>query len=239
MLKVLKNWDEIGECVVELQKSSGPLHHQPQKNWDLFHMLKAIEENFDKSANILDVGVRGCPVLEALLNRDYINLYGIDLNLGLREKFNRIIISALHRRDFRILYGYSPIRLKRGNLCKTDYPKNKFDAITSLSVVEHGIQWEDYFKEMNRILKPGGHLITTTDYWHEKINTDGVFVCGAPMKIFTPEDIKKALSIAFEHGFKKIEVSIPECESPCVPFEGFNYTFILFCLQKPNGAEKN
>ena len=232
MIKVLKNWDEIGECVIKLQESGGPLHHQPQKNWDLFHMLKTIEENLDKSANILDVGVCGCPVLEALLNRGYVNLYGIDLSIGFREKFNRIIMSALHRRDLRILYGHSPIKLKKGNLCQTGYPENKFDAITSLSVVEHGVEWEDYFKEMSRILKPGGYLLTTTDYWHEKINTNGIFTCGAPMRIFTPEEIKEGLSIAFKHGFKKIPVSLPDCDEQCVTFSGLYYTFLLFFLQK-------
>ena len=232
MIKILKNWDEIGECVIELQESNSPLHHQPQKNWDLLHMLKVIEENVKKSGNILDVGTYGCPILEALLSRNYINLYGIDLNVGFKAKFNRVIISALHRRDLRILYGYSPIRLKKGNLCQTGYPENKFDAITSLSVVEHGIEWKDYFKEMNRILKSGGYLITTTDYWHEKINTDGIFTCGAPMKIFIPEEIKEGLSIAFDYGFKKIQISLPECDKYCVTSNGLRYTFLLFVLQK-------
>ena len=69
MIKVLKNWNEIGDCVIYLQELKVPLHHQPQKNWDLFHMLKIIEDNVEKSSHILDVGASGCPVLEALVNR--------------------------------------------------------------------------------------------------------------------------------------------------------------------------
>ncbi len=232
MIKVLKNWDEIGECVIQLQDSGGPLHHQPQKNWDLFHMLKAIGENLDKSANILDVGVSGCPVLEALLKRGYSNLYGIDLRIGFREKFSRVFMSSLHRRDFRILYGYSPIRLKKGNLCQTGYSENKFDAITSLSVIEHGIEWDAYFKEMSRILKPGGFLLTSTDYWYEPINTNGLVVCGQPMKIFMPRDIEYGLSIAFKYGFKKFDIDIPGCVDNCVTCNGIQYTFLLFILQR-------
>lgn len=232
MIKVLKNWDEIGECVIKLQQTKGPLHHQPQKNWDLFYMLKIIEDNVDKSECILDAGAVGCPVLEVLLNRGYSNLYGIDLRVGFREKFNRVFMRAVHKRDFRILYGYSPIKLVRGNLCKSDFPENKFKAVTSLSVVEHGITWEEYFKEMSRIIKPNGYLLTSTDFWHEKINTNGVYVYGTPMKIFTPDEIREALSIAFKYGFKKIPIDIPKCNEPCVFFEGFNYTFLLFVLQK-------
>ena len=232
MITVLKNWDEIGECVIHLQDSNGPLHHQPQKNWDLFHMLKIIEDNVGKSDCILDVGANGCPVLEALFNRGYKDLYGIDLRFGFREKFKRVVMAALHHRDFRIFYGYSPIKLINGNLCKTSFPENKFGAITSLSVVEHGIKWDDYFKEMSRILKPGGYLLTSTDYWKEKINTDGIFACGAPMKIFIPQEIVEGLSIAFKNGFKKIATVIPECNQPCVTFEKVRYTFLLFVLQK-------
>ena len=232
MIKVLKNWDEIGECVIKLQDFPGPLHHQSQKNWDLFCFLKTIEQNIEKTMNILDVGATGSPVLEALLSRGYSNLYGIDLRIGLREKFTRIFMNAVHRRDLRILTGYSPIKLKQGDLCHSGYPDNWFSAITSLSVVEHGVQLELYFKEMYRILKPGGILLTSTDFWSTKLETGNLMVCGAPMKIFTPAEIKQALLIAFENGFKAFNISIPECLKPCVSFNGINYTFMLFVLEK-------
>lgn len=237
MIKVLKNWDEIGFSITKFQEEVGILHTVPQKNWDLLYMTEIINDKVkSKNAPVLDTGCSGCPVLEVLLRYGYSNLFGIDLRVGIRERFERIFLSSLHRRDFRILYGYSPIKLKKMNICKTKFPDNMFSAITSLSVVEHGIAWEDYFKEMFRLLAPGGYLITSVDYWTTPIDTRGKYIFGQPMKIFTLEDIKEALSIAFRHGFKKIEVAIPECESPCVPFEGFHYTFILFCLQKPNKA---
>ena len=44
-----------------------------------------------------------------------------------------------------------------------------FDFITSLSVIEHGVNIQNYFKEMNRILKKDGILLTSTDYWPDKI----------------------------------------------------------------------
>jgi len=44
-----------------------------------------------------------------------------------------------------------------------------FDYITSLSVIEHGVNIQNYFKEMNRILKKGGVLLTSSDYWPDKL----------------------------------------------------------------------
>jgi len=229
---VLKTWSEIGECIMSQQESGGPLHGVPQKNWDLFHMIKIIEEKVPRSGYILDVGTSGCPILEALLRRGYSNLYGIDYNLLLREKFHRVVMGALHRRDFRIFCGYTPIRLKKGNFCQSSYPDNYFDAITSLSVIEHGIEWEDYFEEMSRILKPGGYLLTSTDYWYHNLPTDQITAYGYPMKVFTPSEIKQGLYIAFQYGFKKIDATIPDCVDPCVTWNGFRFTFLLFVLQK-------
>ena len=51
------------------------------------------------------------------------------------------------------------------DLEKTGFQNNTFDFVTSLSVIEHGINIENYFKEMNRILKKEGLLLTSTDYW--------------------------------------------------------------------------
>ena len=54
------------------------------------------------------------------------------------------------------------------DLEKTNFKDNMFDFITSLSVIEHGVNIQNYFREMNRILKKDGMLLTSTDYWPER-----------------------------------------------------------------------
>ena len=44
-----------------------------------------------------------------------------------------------------------------------------FDYVTSLSVIEHGVNIEKYFREMSRIIKSNGYLLTSTDYWPDKL----------------------------------------------------------------------
>ena len=69
-----------------------------------------------------------------------------------------------------ILINLSTLQLQ--SLEETNYQSNIFDFVTSLSVIEHGVDIHKYFMEMNRILKKGGLLLTSTDYWLEKtINT--------------------------------------------------------------------
>jgi 2-polyprenyl-3-methyl-5-hydroxy-6-metoxy-1,4-benzoquinol methylase len=83
------------------------------------------------------------------------------------------ILPLLSRLGFRNLYGYD-LFLEEGipstieiyktfdisiqDLEKTEFQNNTFDFIISLSVVEHGINIQNYFKEMNRILKKDGLL---------------------------------------------------------------------------------
>jgi ubiquinone/menaquinone biosynthesis C-methylase UbiE len=73
------------------------------------------------------------------------------------------------------------LKLSIQSLEETNYQSNTFDFVTSLSVIEHGVDIHKYFMEMNRILKKDGLLLTSTDYWLEKItNTKRVLSRGAP-----------------------------------------------------------
>ncbi len=118
----------------------------------------------DKNSFILDIGCNGSPILLMLKNLGFKNLYGCDLFL------DALCNPQIEKNEPEQLY------LSIQNLENTNYRNAMFDYITSLSVVEHGINIENYFKEMNRILKKGGMLLTSTDYWHDKIdNSTKVF----------------------------------------------------------------
>ena len=51
-----------------------------------------------------------------------------------------------------------------------------------MSVIEHGVPLKPYFEEMYRLLKPGGILITSTDYYPEPIDTRNKMAHEAPIK---------------------------------------------------------
>ena len=73
-----------------------------------------------------------------------------------------------------------PIVYEHMNITRTRFPDATFDAITSLSVIEHGVDLRAYFGEMARLLKPGGLLITSTDYFEPAIDTAGSRPTGCP-----------------------------------------------------------
>jgi ubiquinone/menaquinone biosynthesis C-methylase UbiE len=74
------------------------------------------------------------------------NLYGCDLFL------KKGISAAIE------LYEEKTFDISIQDLEKTRFQNNTFDFVTSLSVIEHGINIQNYFKEMNRIIKKGGYF---------------------------------------------------------------------------------
>lgn len=85
---------------------------------------------------------------------------------------------------------------EHGDITRTKYPSASFDSITCLSVVEHGVDLGAWLCEMSRILKPGGILFTSTDYWETPIDTREQTAYGAPVRIFSRADVQEILETA-------------------------------------------
>jgi SAM-dependent methyltransferase len=190
-----------------------------EKNWDSLITLDTILRNTNNSSRILDAGgKKNSLILHWLYQYGYNNLYCI--NLLFKRKIRRGNITFLP-----------------GDLTKTEFPDNYFDVITCISVMEHGVNLEKYFMEMNRILKKGGLLITSTDYWEDKINTNNIYIYDNPVFIFDKDSIIKLLEIADNSGFELFgsEVDL-RCKEKAVYWKRFdlNFTFLIFCLKKSN-----
>jgi SAM-dependent methyltransferase len=194
-----------------------PLHRGPEKNWDHLAAVSTILANTKRDARILDAGAEiYSNVLPALFLYGYRDLHGINLSF-----------TAPSRRG--------PIRYIPGDLTRTPYPGSSFDAITCMSVIEHGVPLGDYFREMFRLLKPGGLLITSTDYFPTPIDTRGQVAHDMPIKIFSKPEIEAAIGLAKGEGFEQTGPIDLDCEEKPIHWEqfGLDYTFVLFTLKKP------
>jgi 2-polyprenyl-3-methyl-5-hydroxy-6-metoxy-1,4-benzoquinol methylase len=84
---------------------------------------------------------------------------------------------------------YKTFHISIQDLEKTEYQNTTSDFVTSLSVIEHGINIQNYFKEMNRIIKKDGLLLTSTDYWPDNmvnlVNTLRSTLCYLLLVCFT------------------------------------------------------
>ncbi len=232
---VLKNKFEVKDAEQGLRNLKLFRHHWPCKSWDTYKMIKIIS-NFDRESFVLDVGCYESPILPMLKRLGFINLYGCDLILKPDLKSN--FVSSGYHADYKPIaemYRDNSYKLSIQNLEDTTYSNRMFDYITSLSVIEHGVNIEKYFMEMSRILKSKGYLLTSTDYWPEKIfNGKNVLSSGPPDNIFSREEIENVIGVAEKNGFRLIEPIDFEYEDKVVHWNelGLDYTFIFFAMRK-------
>jgi SAM-dependent methyltransferase len=119
-----------------LQKHFGDWEH-PYRRFE-----RAIETEIEDGATILDVGCgRAAPVLQKFRGRCR-RLIGIDCI----DFVDEIAGVELYKRD----------------LISTGLDDESVDLIMARSVLEHVLEPEVAFKEMNRLLKPGGRFVFLT-----------------------------------------------------------------------------
>lgn len=197
-----------------------PLHRSPEKDWDHLAAVEAIASHTPTTARVLDAGAEFYSnVLPALFLFGYRELYG--MNLAFADRARR-----------------GPIHYLPGDITRTGFADAWFDAVTCMSVIEHGVPLEPYFREMYRLLKPGGLLITSTDYFPDPIDVSNKTAHGAAVKIFTRGEAEAMFALARSCGFEMTAEIDLDCNAPTVRWDLYDleYTFLIFTLRKPRTA---
>ena len=226
MINVLKSWDDLGASIHSLLPVKC-FHADPFKNWDLAQIHRVCSA-LPKSARILDAGCSEsyCSTLKYFYRTGFEQAEGIDLNISFQDRLEQFVIMKSDR------MLKPPFRLHKGDLMHTPFRRDTFDAVTCLSVIEHGVEIELFFREMCRVLKPGGLLYVSTDYWPEKIRTEGVTAWGLDWTIFSKDEIQQVIQAAIDEGLRIDDVAIPSAQVPIVRWSGKEYTFISMVFQK-------
>jgi len=213
---VLKSIREAEESIEQAKRLGLPLVLEPTKNWDSLAALDLILRTTDKKSRIFDAGGElYSMILPWLFLYGYMNLTAGNL------AFDRTI-----RRGPIV---YDPLDITR-----TKYADGYFDAVTCLSVIEHGVDLDAYFREMSRIIKPGGFLITSADYFDIPIDTKGQMAFNSPIHIFTKDEIAQALELASRYGFSLMSPIDLAAGEKVVEWKEFAlcYTFVIFSMRK-------
>jgi len=229
MIRLLSSWEDLGRSIGELQKegfSYGDYHWDAMKNWDLAQVNEILKV-MRKDARILDMGRAGSQVLRLCHKRGFRNCIGIDLKISIEDK---LLQAHLMFKDKTLR---RPYRLMKMNLMKTTFPNSHFDFIVVLSVIEHGVNVDSFLKESSRILKSGGNLFVSTDYWEPKISTDNVSeLLGLKWNIFSRKEIEDLISLAKKYGLVMDNYEIPPVGEQIVRWSGKSFTFISLAFRK-------
>jgi SAM-dependent methyltransferase len=233
-MTVLQNKEQIGKARAELERrglscleSKGrrfarrllldptPAIGDEVKSWDVLATLEFIESHVAKPAGILDIGAYASEILPALHRLGYTKLAGVDLNPRLRASPQADVIQ----------YEIS-------NFMHTPFDAGSFEAITAISVIEHGFQSTNLLRELSRLLRPGGYFIASFDYWPQKIDTRGQKFFELDWLIFSQQDIEAFVTEARGHGLSPPgPMSFDAADKP-IQCAGQHYTFGWLVLQK-------
>lgn len=213
LLQDAESWQA---AVAECRKLKLPLHRDIPKNWDALGAVGTILRTVGREAAVLDAGAaRYSSILP------WLRLYGLTDLVGNNLEFGRDV-----RRDG-VLFRY-------GDITSTDFPPGRFDAVTCMSVLEHGVDIEPFLAECARILRPGGVLIVATDYDQEPPDTTGITAYGQPVRIFSPDDIRDFVWLATRHGLQlRGDLRLEHVERPVYwNRTRLDYTFIRLAFDR-------
>lgn len=214
MIKVLQNWQEVDDATQALQAQGLPRHITVQKNWDQFLLYQLLVDH-DREARILDLGCGDCCTLDFLAALGFTHLHGIDLQI--KESVSD-----------------RPYTLHEGDMTNTALANESYDLLVSISVIEHGVNLRAFFTEAARLLKPGGLLFITTDYWETKLSIDdAIKPFGLSWSIYSKDEIQEVVHTASKHQFTlKQDFQIPACDGETVSWYNQNYTFIALAFER-------
>lgn len=237
---VLRNSSDVNLASKRLKEMGLFPHHGIEKSWDTCKIIEVIN-TADRNCCILDVGCHGSPILPMLKRLGFTKLYGCDLVI--KPRYNPTLVKLLVNIVYRVYKReYLPIvqmyydpayNLSIQNLERTTYPDDIFEYVTSVSVIEHGVNITSYFREMSRILKKGGYLLTSTDYWPDKV-THKTDVSSKEQRdnVFSRSEIENMIEIAKKYDLRLTEPIDHSYEEKVVSWNGLQYTFIFFGMRK-------
>jgi SAM-dependent methyltransferase len=206
--------------VSEVEACGLVAHPGRPKNWDLLVALGSILERTNTRAAVLDMGAaRYSKVLPWLYAFGYRRLAGVDL----------VPTGLVHTGSIEYLVM---------DLTATTFPDGAFDAISCLSVIEHGVSPDGYAREVGRLLRPGGIAILSTDFWCSPMDTQGKHAYGVPVHVLTPDEIGTWLEAAARYGLRPVSPVVFGCQDRVVHWKrvDLHFTFIDVVLVKDGGG---
>jgi SAM-dependent methyltransferase len=190
-----------------------------RKSWDILRTAQFIERHLGPAAPILDIGAHASEILCVLHRLGYTDLTGIDLNPAVTEMPHADVI-----------------RYCVGDFTQTSFADASFDAVTAVSVIEHGFRPGALLGEVSRILRPGGYFVASFDYWPEKLDTTGIRPFDMDWCIFSRDDVLALATDATRFGLRPTGPLALDATSPVIDWGGRRYSFAWLALRKSGEA---
>ena len=213
LCKFLHSRSEVRACTAYLNSHGYISHRLACKDWDLANILGDLSDG-----DLLDAGSSDSFLLRNAARKGLQGRkYGIDLQ----------------RPDVPV----DDVTYVIGDLVHTGFPDGEFQNITCLSVIEHGLDFNAFAREVSRLLKSGGRLYVSFDYWTPKI-VSRLRLFGVPWNILDQSDVQRLIDKCRTHHLVVADTIDWSLKKPVInagyysPDPLIGYTFGLLVFQK-------
>ena len=219
MNRALRSRGEVAAAVSEAERVGLFRYYMDvEKTWDSLSALSFLLKETDTSTKVLDAGSSLYSVI-----LPWLSLYGYRRLVGMNLSFPGEM-------------AHGPIAYVKGDITRSKLHDEEVGAITCLSVLEHVPNVSGFLHEMGRLLKAGGPLVISTDYWPEGVRTDGKREFNAQFNVFDLEGIGRLIHTAELCGLKLTGKPDFRVATPVVKWHGFRYTFVVLAFRKASPA---
>lgn len=216
----MRSQSEVDAAIEAVRDAGLAPHEDAPRNWDYLIALGSVLESTSPGSRVLEMGAAPySPLLMWLYQYGYQRLTGID-------------------RAYRNPVRRGPIRYEPMELASTRFRDATFDAVACLPVTKHGVDFGAFLREARRLLRPGGVLVTSADFWCDPSGAAGPEADGQPARVLDRSSIEAFVATAESAGF---EVRAPldlACEERAVHgMRGAaDRTSVAIVLHVPSGA---
>lgn len=189
--RFLQSRAEVDNCSTFIKNNNLVPHAISCKDFDI-----ACISPYLTDGNILDMGCIGSHILD---NAARLNTQGLRYGIDLLFKPEDIDDSpgSWNNVDNPKVPGS---KFFQGDLMHTPFDKEAFDIITCLSVIEHSVDYNALAQECSRLLKTGGRLYLTFDYWPDKVATSKTILYDLNWDILDERAVNLLLEVCAYNG---------------------------------------
>ena len=207
-----------------------------RKHWDNVLAIEGVLAVAGPADPVADLGCRSGIVLTWLDQLGYRNLWGCDV----RSPLPPIRAAAARRRWTTVLAAVRMYLRQRRRMRKvpaeaTGFPGNTFAAVISMSVIEHGVDLDAFLEEAARLLRCGGALFLSTDYWPDGVDLGGRRRWAAAHGddiVFDLAGARAVVERAAAHGLELVGDPDLERATALIEEDGFRYTFLFLAFRR-------
>jgi len=167
MNEFLKTREQISESTKWLQENGYVTHPISCKDWELKQITEKLTDG-----DLLDMGADGSFILHNAIMK---GIKGKKIGIDLVE------VAGVNKAEGAEYY--------QGDLMATPFEDGSFDTIVSQSTIEHEVDLPKFANECARLLRSGGRLIVSFDYWPQRVDTRGLTLYGLKWEILNQADV--------------------------------------------------